>query len=400
MLERIGRVALPPWAPIALMFAVVSFFSLIAVVLPPPELPYISVAFVGNSMQYYNDFPRFMEALADGHLTQNSCLHGDANLQSILLTGNGMYQIWDSGAARVFSDDATIHDFGACTVKQLLFGYDEDLEARVGDNGGGDEEQNLSDDYWSFNDLKNPCLNDEYYLGYLDQLYAKNGAPQYDFIVLNDNTRSPARNSTRTQSLEVLESTYIDWFLETKAIPVFICTYGYWTPYRDMGGLSSVPEFTSLTYEGYRQYAELVGRYLPDWQQPRVAPVGLAFLLLWEENYSLWERLFHVDQIHTSPMGTYLQGCVVYFTLFGEMPGHSIAVQADMWKLFQETRRFQPGEHRRSPFPTKEEAAYLYYIADRVTRQGYIPKSFVRYHNGEAAEYTPQDDLYRVDDLY
>jgi hypothetical protein len=30
----------------------------------------------------------------------------------------------------------------------------------------------------------------------------------------------------------------------------------------------------------------------------------------------------------------------------------------------------------------------------------YVPPSFLRFEHGEAAEYTPQDDLYRVDDLF
>ena len=46
-----------------------------------------------------------------------------------------------------------------------------------------------------------------------------------------------------------------------------------------MTGLTDIPIFMSLTYEGYREYAEAVGQYLPEEQQPKLAPVGLAFLL-------------------------------------------------------------------------------------------------------------------------
>ena len=37
-----------------------------------------------------------------------------------------------------------------------------------------------------------------------------------------------------------------------------------------------------------------------------IAPVGLAFLTIWEENYGFWNsKLFHIDRIHASPHGTY-----------------------------------------------------------------------------------------------
>jgi hypothetical protein len=55
-------------------------------VVTPPALPYIKVAMIGNSMQYYNDLPRFLEPYPMG-IEQNSCLHGDSNLHSILVTG-------------------------------------------------------------------------------------------------------------------------------------------------------------------------------------------------------------------------------------------------------------------------------------------------------------------------
>ena len=43
-----------------------------------------------------------------------------------------MFNLWDTGNARIFNfHKGPIHDFGACTVKQLLFGYDEALEKRV-----------------------------------------------------------------------------------------------------------------------------------------------------------------------------------------------------------------------------------------------------------------------------
>ena len=83
------------------------------------------------------------------------------------------------------------------------------------------------------------------------------------------------------------------------------------------------------------------------------------------------------------------------------MPKVDVAVRGDMFTLWMRARRFQPGEHRRTPFPTEEEAAYLYNVAKRVTVYGHKPRSLIEYSNGEAAEaYSTQDDLYKVDDLF
>jgi hypothetical protein len=309
-----------------------------------------------------------------------------------------MQNIWSGGNARVANENVTIHDYGACTVPQLLFGYDANLEERIGEQNG-----NLvyTDDFSSFNDGVNPCLQDGgTYYEYLQEKFELEGPVEYDFIIMNDNTRSPARSATRTAILEVLEALWVPMLTKSGATPVFISTYGYSTPYRDMGGLSSVPEFTSLTYEGYREYAEILQEVLPMEQKPRIALVGHAFLIVWEENYNLWLRLFSVDKIHASPMGSYLQGCVLYHTLFDSMPLSTVAIRGDMSYLWKNARRFQPGDHRRSSFPTIEEAKYLYNVASRVARHGAIPKTFTIYHNNEAADYLPQDDLYRIDDLF
>jgi hypothetical protein len=167
-----------------------------------------------------------------------------------------------------------------------------------------------------------------------------------------------------------------------------------------MGGLGTVAVFTSLTHYGYEVYADQLQQYLPTSQRPRVAPVGIAFLVVWEENFNMWQRLFHVDEIHSSPLGTYLQGCVVHHTLFGKLPDQATALRGDMSRLWHDARRFQPGTHRTDSFPTYDEATYLYHVAHRVVVDKYVPRSFMRFSHGEAAEYTPQDDLYRVDDLF
>jgi hypothetical protein len=316
-----------------------------------------------------------------------------------------MYPKWKTGTARVGMSDRSLYDFGACTVPQLLFGYDEDLYTKVAnadyaDDDASKSESAASDDYFSYYDGSNPCLRHDTYYDYLEYLYEVNGAPSWDYVIINDNTRSPARAQTREEGLQTLEETYLPWLQQLGATPILISTYGYWSPYRDMVGLVDVPTFTSLTYEGYLQYAALLEENLPESQKPRVAKVGWAFLLVWEEKYEVWQNLFHVDWIHASPAGTYLQSLVVYHTIFGKMPPRAIALRPDTSSMWDDARRFAPPNHRRGRFPTPEETLYLYNVAVRICEYRYKPKSLTLYTSGEAATYTPSDDLYRIDDLF
>lgn len=338
-----------------------------------------------------------------------------------------MFNIWSTGSARIFNyHNGKIHDFGACTVKQLIYGYDEALEYRVVETfgdvyastddavAGVDDDKTTTDDavdysyqksygddFYTYNDGSNPCLRNPLFYKYLiNYVYSYDQDHDWDYILLNDNTRSPARGESRLQMLEILNETYVPWFIDSGATPVFLATYGYWTPYRDMGGLDSIADFTSLTMAGYQEYADMLAKLLPAEQKPRIAPVGLAFLLVYEDNRSLWERLFHVDQIHCGPLGTYLQGLVVHHTIMGVLPETAVAVRGDMSSLWLRARRFQPAEHHRDPFPTQAEAAYLYQIAARVTVYKQVPRSFTLYKNGEASDYDPVDDAFKIDDLF
>ena len=90
----------------------------------------------------------------------------------------------------------------------------------------------------------------------------------------------------------------------------------------------------------------------------------------------------------------------MHHTLFGRAPKSGVALQPDLSVLWSQARRFQPGKHRRSPFPTHEEAAYLLDVANRVCRHGHLPTSLTLFDNGEASYYVPNDDMYRVDDLF
>ena len=51
----------------------------------------VRVAYLGNSIQYFNDCPRFLTNLSQGAIAQqDSCLRGGASLVTLWTKGNGM----------------------------------------------------------------------------------------------------------------------------------------------------------------------------------------------------------------------------------------------------------------------------------------------------------------------
>lgn len=351
-----------------------------------------TVAFLGNSMLYFNDFPRFFEEICGGHVVQNSCLHGGASISS-LLDGSGMYPKFKTRQAILGKDDQgnTIHDYGACTVPQLLVGRDDRV---LRDDTTGSrylyEPGNI-----------NPCSADAAYRGYstyVATITAASNIP-WDYVVINDNTLNPARRATRQKALRTLEQYYVPWLLETKSTPVFLWTYAYSLENRscesrihsidaprDMTGLEDIAKFTSLTGVGYRAYVDLLKQYLPSTMAPRIAPVGLAYLVVHEENYELWKTLFHCDGLHASPSGSFLQGCIMYYTLFHQLPNKEWMLREhNMGSLWRRARMMQHAWEPPNPFPDVDTAKYLYHVAERVMIDGHVPKSYINYQNGEVA---------------
>jgi len=246
----------------------------------------------------------------------------------------------------------------------------------------------------------------------------------WNFVVMNDQTCDPARPETRAESIHVLKSFHVPWFQESGAIPVFLWTHahmarnGYDLP--SGYGFRSIPHFTSLVQDGYQAYADVFRQALPAAQAPRIAPVGLAFLLVYEENRALWKELFHSDHIHASPAGTFLQGCILHHTLFGTLPdkhqlfSSSSAVSSsspsvinsrdgyarsnarnrpstrknnnhnnnnttdssNMAWLWHNARMMQHEWEPPNPYPNRTTAEYLYRVAERIMVEGYIPKTF------------------------
>jgi hypothetical protein len=48
------------WMYCTVTAGIISAFLISALIFPPKSIPYVKVAMIGNSMMYYNDFPRFM----------------------------------------------------------------------------------------------------------------------------------------------------------------------------------------------------------------------------------------------------------------------------------------------------------------------------------------------------
>jgi hypothetical protein len=317
----------------------------------------IRVAFVGNSMMYFNDFPRFFATLTHtgsrGQVTikQNSCLRGGASITSLLHNGNGMLPQFQTPNAIVYSNDTDYeftYDYGACTVQELLTGHDEVVQNLI------ETDSNRIPHHESSVLSKNPCQFDSSFLEWIrihqepKQMPYRRSTGQrisstrsgketmssgWDYVVINDSTRDPAHEHTRRRSLDTLSTSYVDWFksMNRNVTPVFLWTHAYIPKYpslvRNMVGLEDVANFTSLTGIGYRTYADLLHTRLlsmfrhPERPLPLIVPYGLCCLVVYEENPDLWIKLFHnADHIHASPTGTMLQGLSLYATIFGQMP--------------------------------------------------------------------------------
>jgi hypothetical protein len=346
-----------------------------------PSRP-MQVAFIGNSMLYFNDFPRFFEIFSGQRIKQNSCLQGGGNIPSYWIEGNAMFPQFGTDEAIITTqrDGHILYDYGACTVPQLLTGTDDRLD---------DPGYAVPSDKNTTN--KNPCREDHEYLEFSKEFLAKS-TPQWDFIVVNDNTKDPARSKSRARSLQFLESFYVPLLQQTGAIPVLIWTHAYsneTTLVNLTRSMTDVANFTSLTIVGYKEYANLLKMHLPKEQTPRIAPVGMAFLTVYEENEALWHTLFHSDHLHASPSGTFLQGLCIYYTLFGEMPPKKSVVLNDMTTFWTTARMMQHAWEPPNPYPSRETASYLYDVAVRVLVEGHVPDCFIDYQNGESAAEDP-----------
>lgn len=262
----------------------------------------IRVAFLGNSILYFNDCPRVLEHMLESkysRVRQNSCLRGGTSLTELWTQGNGMATKFATGVEP--REDGTF-DIGASSVQALLL-YDNTT---------------------------------------------------WDYCVLNDFTQGPARIETREESKRMLDRCYAPLFAKSGAIPIVLQTCAYRKPIRNTKDLGTVEQWTQRLYEGCKDYVQTLSEALMDSQKtPRLAPVGNAFFSIYNDNRDLWEKLFYIDDFHPSPHGSYLQCCVLYIVMVGEAPPK---YTKDIWN---KCRYMQRVNRESLPLPTEEEAAIL-----------------------------------------
>ena len=257
------------------------------------------VAFIGNSILYYNDCPSFLVNLSkDVNIHQDSCLRGGTNLQQLWEQGNGM------------SEHGFKEQQEYPTVQSLL-----------------------------------ECSKDK---------------QTYDYIIFNDHTQGPARLDSRKATQQTLLKHYLPLILQNGAIPIIIETAAYRYPnINNSNDLGTTLEFQKKVKEGVDSYVKVLQSKLS--KQGRVAPVGRAYLYVHDDNQDLWARLFDpLDHFHPSLLGTFLQGCVLHCTMFSSPPP---LPQTDegIASLWNDARYIKMGKNR--PFPSVKEAAYLLNVA-------------------------------------
>jgi hypothetical protein len=322
-----------------------------------------SVAFVGNMNFVLNDLPRLVQTISGNKITQDSCLHQKGNLFKLLKTGNGMLERWTTDNAILSTSQYTgntIYDYGACSVPQLLLGSDDTVSYR--------------NQYGSFyDDGTNPCLNDEDYYDF--RINQKNQTESWDFIVMTDQAKRMCFEYSRQQSLMALNFTYAPILNQVGAKPIIVQPHAFWSDNDNMTGLTDIPTFTSLIYEGTQEYKSFLDSNLPNKQQARIAPVGNAFLAIYDEYPDLYQSLFLSEGVHPSPIGTLLYSLCIYASVYGTMPPRSNVYLDDMSQLFSNSRKlYSEGSNS---IPTKSQAKTLYKIARRITLKGYKPSSLV-----------------------
>jgi hypothetical protein len=315
----------------------------------------VRVAYLGNSIQYYNDCPRFLTNLSQGAIAhQDSCLRGGASLVTLWTKGNGMK-----------------HKHKFATMNAKIISTVLPVGENHGEGGGGNENGNGDDEYDVVYDVGSPTVQDLLTTTSLlgcDDTKNNQDCSRWDYVVINDHTQGPARPVSQKKHEQILLDKYVPLILNNHgATPIIIETHAYrYSGIHNSEDLGSTPhEFTHLVRTGVQSYIHALQTKLPKTIQPRMAPVGTAFLHVHDDNYKMWESLFDpFDHFHPSPSGTFLQGCVLYWTMFDSPPPlpRSDEEISDLWKDARVMHDISNGDQG-PPLPTMIEAEYLWNVA-------------------------------------
>ena len=295
------------------------------------------VAFVGNSIQYFNDTPRFLSTLSrqtdpsgvNHHNPfiehQDSCFRGGVSLVGLWEQGNGMLKHGFASKVAVTGTDE--HggniDVGSSTVKNLLT------------------------------------------------------QKQWDFVVMNDHTQHPARLESRGATIDILVRSYAPLLKANKATPIIIETAAYRLEgIVGSADLGPTEEFQAKVREGILCYLDALRKEIPQSNSPRLAPVGTAYLHVRELKFELWEQLFDsFDNFHPSPKGTFFQGCVLYYTMFTCLPPIPSTTK-EIAQLWNDARMMNCADRAKGyevmPLPTVEEAKYFCEVAKLICEREVI----------------------------
>lgn len=363
------------------LWAAVGAGTLALLLLVGPASGHVNIAFIGNSYFYVNDMPRLFEQVAGKHIFQDSCLHASGSVLNILKTGNGMYYKWQTqnamkgGIEYVTSsnDVAYLYDYGACSVPQLLTGQDSMLS--YGNQDGH-----------YVNDGTNPCIKDNNYLEYENSFHYDG---KWNYVVIVDQSKRMCFDDAREEAIMAFNYTYAPLLSRAGATPVLVQPHAFWSDAVNMTGLTDIPTFTSMIMDGAKIYKKFLDKHTRLGISAKIAPVGDAYLTVWEENEELWQKLFLADGIHPSGHGSYLYAMVLHGTIYGRPPPKSRVVTDNVQDLFSLARKLHVDE---SGIPTKSEALALWKVAKKVAVNGYKPKSLKSVGKVKALSDTTNDE--------
>jgi hypothetical protein len=265
----------------------------------------VSIAFLGNSVMYYNDCPRLLENISSNITQIDSVLRGGADLKKLLRRGNGDHfkMSWNASGA-------PCSDVGQSSVSSLF---------------------------------KNK---------------------KWDYVVINDRMQNFTCRQHQSQMKQLLAQSYAPLFVTSGATPILVATH---SPPRILAKSSlTISEYVAAVYKGYEAYAAALSPMLDENHQPRIAPVGRAFEYIYNNSQTMYGKLFHTDDYHASPYGTYLQACVLHCTIFLTPP--PLALPNNISTLWNNARYMQKLAQGAAPdeFPSYDDAVYLLNVASSI----------------------------------
>jgi len=135
------------------------------------------------------------------------------------------------------------------------------------------------------------------------------GAPQWNVVVLQEQSEIPANPRERQTSMYPAASRLVKMITDKSVQPVLYLTWAHQDGWLENG----LPTYSSMQSAVDTGYLNLAGKL-----HVTVAPVGYAWAATLEQEARA--RLWSSDGSHPTAAGTYLAACVFYATVFRESP--------------------------------------------------------------------------------